>query len=110
MGATPHVRLNKKGGKLMSRRKVFERGRSVYVNLPVSVVHTAGIQTGDVVRVRYIEGIGIIVCKPVKIPLSQKERRPGNPVDVIKFGRVLTAIDGEFLEVIPVYDSPKFIK
>ena len=89
------------------KRKLFKRDRSVYVNLPSQVINDAGFKAGDMVDVRYVEGIGVIVCLPIKFPLSMSERvRPGPlSIGVKRDGKMLRSVDGEYLEVIPLYDG-----
>ena len=89
------------------KRKLFKRDRSGYVNLPSQVINDAGFKAGDMVDVRYVEGIGVIVCLPIKFPLSMSERvRPGPlSTGVKRDGKMLRSVDGEYLEVIPLYDG-----
>ena len=89
------------------KRKLFWSGRSLYVNLPKEVISAAGFKAGDMADVRYVEGIGVIVCLPIKFPLSISERmRPGPQITGVKRGgKILRSVDGEYLEVIPLYDG-----
>lgn len=87
------------------KRKLFWSGRSVYVNLPVSVIDTACFKAGDLVDVRYVEGIGVIVSLPIKLPLSMSGRMVGTTTGIKIDGRNVRSINGEYLELIPLYDG-----
>ena len=89
------------------KRKLFWSGRSLYVNLPRQVISAAGFKAGDIADVRYVEGIGVIVCLPIKFPLSMSERvRPSSlSTGVKRDGKTLRSVDGEYLEVVPLYDG-----
>jgi len=89
------------------KRTVSERGRSLYINLPTPIINDAGLKAGDVVDLRYIEGIGIVVSHPIMFSLSMSERTRGRAVhEGVKRGdRMFRSIDGEYLEVIPLHDG-----
>lgn len=89
------------------KRKLFVSGRSLYVNIPKPLCDEACFTSHDEVDVRYVEGIGIIVSLPVRIPLSDSERIGGNStnVGVSVHGRMMRSQDGKCLELIPLYDG-----
>ena len=89
----------------MRRRTVFAKDRSLYLNLPKEVVDAAGLKAGDDVDVRYIEGIGIIVAFPIRIPVQRSKSKRKKSFTIKKYGREFFSLDGEFLEVIPLHDS-----
>ena len=94
----------------MNRRKVSERGRSLYLNLPKSVVDTAGLKAGDLVDIRYVEGIGIIVSMPIRIPIVRGKGMEVSLHDIKFGGRSFMSYDGKTLDVIPLYDGIGRIK
>jgi hypothetical protein len=106
-GVAPRVSLSIGGTKMGDKRIVSERGRSLYVNLPTRVINDAGLRAGDVVDLRYIEGIGVIVCKPVKFSPSMSKRMRGRSVGagIDRSDRKMKFVGDDYIEVIPLHDD-----
>jgi hypothetical protein len=107
MGVAPSLIPTEEGDNMGLKRKLFVSGRSLYVNLPSQVISASGFKAGEMADVRYVEGIGVIVSLPIKFPLSMSERmRPSALTTGVKrSGRMMRSMDGEYLEVIPLYDG-----
>jgi hypothetical protein len=75
------------------------------VNIPKLLCDDAGFQAKDDADVRYVEGIGIIVSVPIKLPLTLDERKRSPSMNVSRYGRNMRSYDGKYLEVIPLYDG-----
>lgn len=89
----------------MRLRKVFGKGGSLYVNIPKSVQSQCGFKNGDHVHVWYVDGIGIIVSKPIKIRYVGRrvDRSVRASLDEIAV-RSLPQ-DGESYYVMPLFDK-----
>ena len=94
----------------MSKRVIFGKDRSLYLNIPKDVADDAGFKEKDCVDVRFVDGVGIVVAMPILMPRIYDKDKRCRTFGVWKSGKKVGAIKEEYCEVIPLFNSIRRIK